>query len=83
MKGLFKSNFLLYGQMQKFFYFMFAMGIAIIIIPDQTWQMYFIIIELCRISSNATTVIEMNFSSKWGKYKLTFASKGLILKSFI
>ena len=45
MKGLFKSNFLaVWTNAKIFLLFMFAMGIAVIIIPDQTWQMYFIII---------------------------------------
>ena len=40
MKGLFKSNFLaVWTNAKIFLLFMFAMGIAVIIIPDQTWQM--------------------------------------------
>ena len=47
MKGLFKSNFLaVWTNAKIFLLFMFAMGIAVIIIPDQTWQMYFIIIGI-------------------------------------
>ena len=39
MKGLFKSNFLaVWTNAKIFLLFMFAMGIAVIIIPDQTWQ---------------------------------------------
>ena len=49
---------------------MFAMGIAVIIIPDQTWQMYFIIIGIVGLAVNAATVIGNEFSSKWGKYIL-------------
>lgn len=84
MKGLLKAIFLLYGQMQKFLLFMFAMGIAVIIIPDQTWQMYFIIIGIVGLAVNAATVIGNEFSSKWGKYKLTLPVKRIdIVKVYI
>ena len=70
MKGLFKSNFLaVWTNAKIFLLFMFAMGIAVIIIPDQTWQMYFIIIGIVGLAVNAATVIGNEFSSKWGKYK--------------
>ena len=69
MKGLFKSNFLaVWTNAKIFLLFMFAMGIAVIIIPDQTWQMYFIIIGIGGLAVNAATVIGNEFSSKWGKY---------------
>ena len=32
---------------------MLVMGIVVIIIPDQTWQMYFIIIGIVGLSVNA------------------------------
>ena len=65
-----------------FLLFMFAMGIAVIIIPDQTWQMYFIIIGIVGLAVNAATVIGNEFSSKWGKYKLTLPVKRIdIVKS--
>lgn len=65
-----------------FLLFMFAMGIAVIIIPDQTWQMYFIIIGIVGLAVNAATVIGNEFSSKWGKYKLTLLVKRIdIVKS--
>ena len=76
MKGLFKNNFLAVWTNVKFFLlFMFAMGIVVIIIPDQTWQMYFIIIGIAGLAVNAATVIESEFSSKWGKYKLILPVK--------
>ena len=62
MKGLFKSNFLaVWTNAKIFLLFMFAMGIAVIIIPDQTWQMYFIIIGIVGLAVNAATVIENSF----------------------
>ena len=80
MKGLFKSNFLaVWTNAKIFLLFMFAMGIAVIIIPDQTWQMYFIIIGIVGLAVNA---IGNEFSSKWGKYKLTLPVKRIdIVKS--
>lgn len=83
MKGLFKSNFLaVWINAKIFLLFMFAMGIAVIIIPDQTWQMYFIIIGIVGLAVNAATVIGNEFSSKWGKYKLTLPVKRIdIVKS--
>ena len=67
-----------------FLLFMFAMGIAVIIIPDRTWQMYFIIIGIVGLAVNAATVIGNEFSSKWGKYKLTLPVKRIdIVKVYI
>ena len=85
MKGLFKSNFLaVWTNAKIFLLFMFAMGIAVIIIPDQTWQMYFIIIGIVGLAVNAATVIGNEFSSKWGKYKLTLPVKRIdIVKSLV
>ena len=61
---------------------MFAMGIVVTIIPNQTWQMYFIIIGIAGLAVNAATVIENEFSSKWGKYKLILLVKRIdIVKS--
>ena len=83
MKGLFKNNFLaVWTNVKIFLLFMFAMGIVVTIIPDQTWQMYFIIIGIAGLAVNAATVIENEFSSKWGKYKLILPVKRIdIVKS--
>ncbi len=63
---------------------MLVMGIVVIIIPDQTWQMYFIIIGIVGLSVNAATAIGNEFSSKWGKYKLTLPVKRIdIVKRLI
>ncbi len=76
MKGLFKNNFLaVWTNAKIFLFFMLVMGIVVIIIPDQTWQMYFIIIGIVGLSVNAATAIGNEFSSKWGKYKLTLPVK--------
>ena len=83
MKGLFKNNFLaVWTNVKIFLLFMFAMGIVVAIIPNQTWQMYFIIIGIAGLAVNAATVIENEFSSKWGKYKLILPVKRIdIVKS--
>lgn len=76
MKGLFKNNFLAVWISAKFFLaFMVAMGIFVMIIPLQTLQMSFIIIGIVGFSINAATAIGNEFSSKWGKYKLTLPVK--------
>ena len=62
MKGLFKSSFLaVWTNAKIFLLFMFAMGIAVIIIPDQTWQMYFIIIGIVGLAVMQLPLLEMNF----------------------
>ena len=83
MKGLFKNNFLaVWTNVKIFLLFMFAMGIVVTIIPNQTWQMYFIIIGIAGLAVNAATVIKNEFSSKWGKYKLILPVKRIdIVKS--
>lgn len=83
MKGLLKNNFLaVWTNAKIFLLFMLAMGIVVTIIPNQTWQMYFIIIGIAGLAVNAATVIENEFSSKWGKYKLILPIKRIdIVKS--
>lgn len=83
MKGLFKNNFLaVWTNAKIFLLFMLAMGIVVFIIPEQTWQMYFILIGIVGLSVNAATAIGNEFSSKWGKYKLTLPVKRIdIVKS--
>ena len=83
MKGLLKNNFLaVWTNAKIFLLFMLAMGIVVTIIPNQTWQMYFIIIGIAGLAVNAATVIENEFSSKWGKYKLILPVKRIdIVKS--
>lgn len=83
MKGLFKNNCLaVWTNAKIFLLFMLAMGIIVTIVPDQTWQMYFIIIGIAGLSVNAATAIGSEFSSKWGKYKLTLPVKRMdIVKS--
>ena len=47
MKGLFKNNFLaVWTNATIFSVFMLVMGIIVMIIPDQTLQMYFTMIGI-------------------------------------
>lgn len=76
MKGLFRNNFFaVWINAKVFLIFMFLMGIVVTIIPDQTLQMYFIMIGIVGFSVIAATAIGNEFSSKWGKYKLTLPVK--------
>ena len=50
-------------------------AIVVTIIPAQTLQMYFIMIGIVGFSVIAATAIGNEFSSKWGKYKLTLPVK--------
>lgn len=51
--------------------FLLFMGIAVMIMPGETLQMYFVLIGIVGFSVIAATAIGNEFSSKWGKYKLT------------
>lgn len=76
MKGLLKSNFFaVWINAKIFLIFMVLMGIAVTIIPGPTLQMYFVIIGIVGSSAIAATAIGNEFSSKWGKYKLTLPVK--------
>ena len=76
MKGLFKNNFCAVWLNAKIFLiFLFVMGIAATVIPTQTLQMYFIIVGIVGFLINAAAAIGNEFSSKWGKYKLTLPVK--------
>lgn len=76
MKGLFKNNFFAVWLNAKIFLvFMLAMGMLVILLPAQTLQMYFIMIGIVGFSINAANAIGSEFSSKWGKYKLTLPVK--------
>ncbi len=65
MKGLFKNNFLsVWTNAKIFLLFMFAMGIVVTIIPNQTWQMYFIIIGIAGLAVNAATIEKLTLPIK-------------------
>ena len=76
MKGLFRNNFFaVWINAKVFLIFMLLFAIVVNIIPAQTLQMYFIMIGIVGFSVIAATAIGNEFSSKWGKYKLTLPVK--------
>ena len=76
MKGLFRNNFFaVWINAKVFLIFMLLFAIVVTIIPVQTLQMYFIMIGIVGFSVIAATAIGNEFSSKWGKYKLTLPVK--------
>lgn len=76
MKGLFRNNFFAAWINAKIFLiFMLLFAIVITVISEQTLQMYFIMIGIVGFSIIAATAIGNEFSSKWGKYKITLPVK--------
>ena len=76
MKGLFRNNFFaVWINAKVFLIFMLLFAIVVTIIPEQTLQMYFIMIGIVGFSVIAATAIGNEFSLKWGKYKLTLPVK--------
>lgn len=72
MKGLFRNHFFaVWINAKIFMIFLLFMGIAVMIMPVETLQMYFVLIGIVGFSVIAATAIGNEFSSKWGKYKLT------------
>ncbi len=72
MKGLLKNNFYAaWANAKVFSIFMFVWGIFVVAIPVETLQMWFIMIGIVGFSVNAAAGIGNEFTSKWGKYKLT------------
>lgn len=72
MKGLLKNNFFaVWANAKVFCIFMFIWGILVVIIPEETLQMWYIMIGIVGFSVNAASGIGSEFTSKWGKYKLT------------
>lgn len=76
MKGLLKNNFwAVWATAKVFSVFMFVWGIFVVVIPAETLQMWFIMIGIVGFSVNAVAGMGNEFSSKWGKYKLTLPVK--------
>lgn len=72
MKGLLKNNFFsVWANAKVFSIFMLVWGIIVVIIPAETIQMWYIMIGIVGFSVNAASGIGNEFTSKWGKYKLT------------
>lgn len=76
MKGLLKNNFFtVWANAKVFSIFMFVWGIGVIIIPNDTFQMWYVLIGIVGFSINAASGIGNEYTSKWGKYKLTLPVK--------
>ena len=84
MKGLLKNNFFtVYINAKIFSVFMLLLGIFVIAVPSQSFQICFVMIGIVGFSVNAIVVVKNEFVSKWGKYKLTLPVKRAdIVKSY-
>lgn len=84
MKGLLKNNFFtVYANAKIFSVFMLLLGIFVIAVPSQSFQISFVMIGIVGFSVNAIVVVKNEFVSKWGKYKLTLPVKRAdIVKSY-
>lgn len=84
MKGLLKNNFfIVWSNAKVFSIFMFVWGFFVVIIPEETLQMWYIMTGIVGFSVNAAFGIGNEFTSKWGKYKLTLPVKRIdIVKSW-
>jgi len=72
MKGLLRNN--LYATLSNakvFSGFMIFFGIFVVAVISQSLQIGYVIIGIIGFSVNAITVAKNEFTSKWGKYKLT------------
>lgn len=76
MKGLLKNNFFaVWANAKVFSVFMLVWGIFVVIVPYDTLQMWYILVGIVGFSVNAVSGIGNEFTSKWGKYKLTLPVK--------
>ena len=84
MKGLLKNNFfIVWANAKVFSIFMLIIGIFIVAVRDQSFQIGYAMIGIVGFSVNAIAVVKNEFVSKWGKYKLTLPVKRAdIVKSY-
>ena len=84
MKGLLKNNFFtVYANAKIFSVFMLLLGIFVIAVPGQSFQIGYVMMGIIGFSVNAMVVVKNEFVSKWGKYKLTLPVKRAdIVKSY-
>lgn len=76
MKGLLKNDFLAVCTNAKIFsVFMLLFGIFSVAVPDQSLQIIYVMIGIVGFSFITIAVIKNEFTSKWGKYKLTLPVK--------
>lgn len=76
MKGLLRNN--IYGTLSNakvFSRFMILFGIFGVVVPDQTVQIGYVMIGIIGFSVSTIIVTKNEFTTKWGKYKLTLPVK--------
>lgn len=76
MKGLLRNN--LYGTFSNakvFSGFMLLFGIFVVAVISQSLQIGYVMIGIIGFSVNAAAVAKNEFTSKWGRYKLTLPVK--------
>lgn len=84
MKGLLKNNFFtVWANAKIFSIFMLILGIIVVAVRSQSFQIGYALIGMVGFSVNAIVVVKNEFISKWGKYKLTLPVKRAdIVKSY-
>lgn len=72
MKGLLRNNFFAVCANAKVFsIFMLLFGVFVVAVISQSLLIGYVMIGMVGFSVNAAAVAKNEFSSKWGKYKLT------------
>ena len=76
MKGLLKNNFFtVWANVKVFSVFMLILGIFVAVVRSQSFQISYVMIGIVGFSVNAIIGVKNEFTSKWGKYKLTLPVK--------
>lgn len=76
MKGLLKNNiYATLSNAKVFSGFLILFGIFVVAVISQSLQIGYVMIGVIGFSINAITVAKNEFTSKWGKYKLTLPVK--------
>ena len=83
MRGLLKNNvYTVWANVKVFSAFILILGFFVIVVRSQSFQISYVIIGIVGFSVNALVGVKNEFTSKWGKYKLTLPVKRMdIVKS--
>ncbi len=84
MKGLLKNNFwAVCSGAKTFLIFMLMFGIFVVTVISQPLLIGYVLLGMVGFSINTAAGIKKEFTSKWGKYKLTLPIKrAAIVKSY-
>ena len=84
MRGLLKNNvYTVWANVKVFAIFMFILGIFVIVVCSQPFQINYAMIGIVGFSVNGTAGVKNEYVSKWGKYKLTLPVRRTdIIKSY-